>query len=841
MQSKAHKTSQTTARPRHAKPISVSITRASDVGNHLRQRQPNERDSLLAAIEQWPSLIPDQETTSARQRNSSLLVAASAADAPLKDPPELNDVLSAPGERLDPHTRDLMERRFGADFSCVRVHHGVSAAQSARVMAANAYTVGQNIVFGEGRYAPRSATGQRLLAHELAHTIQQRGIQRSPIGSLLSTEDPSLEAEADLAATAITSGTGFPSLRRTHRSIVQRQSSPTSTYNITLTYPPNHTERHERLILPDALRVLRRFADRISAHLEGGYEGHRYLQEIHDDQFIVAGISDLFGGRSIPSLMIWVVPRARLQQARTTIAQGDVARATTQLQQAANETRDAERRVYEYREGTIAGAERAIFALEVVEVAGAVAATVATGGTAGVFVGAGYAGVQRLAGEATSVAIGLQDEIDWAGVAFDTLFALVAGRFGGQLGSKIAARLGGRITARVASSLIVGRASGIAHAVAREVFDAARGRTELTVDGFIDRIASQLSARAIFLDLVAHGVGTAAASARRTPTEPSPQPPRLSGPQRQPIQGGRPGRVDVRDYRQRGTSGRRTSTPRATPSRTRESASATGRRGNLALAQEPQPIVEPVVEPAAEPAVRPVPSEAGTPQAPARASTPTDTTADVTAGVAIAAATATTPPAPSTPPVEVRLVLPIQKSLHAHLYGRLVRERALEHVPGLDRDTAQAENWDRELRPGGPMEIIPEIWQEFETRGIEVNRRLRPNWSRAVERIALQVDHRVEFQLLNAANRTWGDTIANYELLDQPSNGSSGSTLRNNIQVERDRLATTTGDPTWLTRPITFTRLIVPPGPSPGERWLPDEIQQGEHYYALLEFERGRF
>jgi hypothetical protein len=139
------------------------------------------------------------------------------------------------------------------------------------------------------------------------------------------------------------------------------------------------------------------------------------------------------------------------------------------------------------------------------------------------------------------------------------------------------------------------------------------------------------------------------------------------------------------------------------------------------------------------------------------------------------------------------------------------------------------------------MEIFPEIWTHFEERGISENRRLRPNWSRAVERIAMEVDHRVEWQLLNTSHRTWGDTMANYELLDQPSNGSAGSTLRANIQTERTRLATVTQDSSWLTKRIVFTQLVVPSERSPAQRWLPDEIQQGRHYYALLEHERGRY
>jgi peptidoglycan/xylan/chitin deacetylase (PgdA/CDA1 family) len=66
-----------------------------------------------------------------------------------------------------------MEWRFGHDFSRVRIHSGTHAAESAQAVRAHAYTVGPNIVFGPGQYAPHTPAGQQLLRHELAHTIQQ--------------------------------------------------------------------------------------------------------------------------------------------------------------------------------------------------------------------------------------------------------------------------------------------------------------------------------------------------------------------------------------------------------------------------------------------------------------------------------------------------------------------------------------------------------------------------------------------------------------------------------------------------------------------------------------------
>jgi len=101
-------------------------------------------------------------------------------------PPLVRTALQASGRPLEAATRSLMEPRFGYDFSRVRVHTDANAAESARAVHALAYTVGQDIVFGTGRYAPATVEGRRLLAHELAHVVQQGGFtppMRHPAGT----------------------------------------------------------------------------------------------------------------------------------------------------------------------------------------------------------------------------------------------------------------------------------------------------------------------------------------------------------------------------------------------------------------------------------------------------------------------------------------------------------------------------------------------------------------------------------------------------------------------------------------------------------------------------------
>lgn len=88
-------------------------------------------------------------------------------------PPIVHEVLASPGQPLEAATRAFMEPRFGHDFSQVRIHNHARAAQSARSINALAYTVGQSVIMGAGEYAPGTSKGDRLLAHELAHVVQQ--------------------------------------------------------------------------------------------------------------------------------------------------------------------------------------------------------------------------------------------------------------------------------------------------------------------------------------------------------------------------------------------------------------------------------------------------------------------------------------------------------------------------------------------------------------------------------------------------------------------------------------------------------------------------------------------
>lgn len=90
-------------------------------------------------------------------------------------PASVERTLASPGQPLDPALRRDMESRFRVDFAQIRVHADGQAAHSAREVSALAYTVGPHIAFDQGRFAPETASGRELLAHELAHVVQQAG------------------------------------------------------------------------------------------------------------------------------------------------------------------------------------------------------------------------------------------------------------------------------------------------------------------------------------------------------------------------------------------------------------------------------------------------------------------------------------------------------------------------------------------------------------------------------------------------------------------------------------------------------------------------------------------
>lgn len=143
----------------------------------------HEADRVAEQVMRAP-VLGVSHSTAPPQINRKWGAGAGRVAAVAEAPRIVDDVLGSPGQRLDPVTCAFMEPRFGRDFSNVRIHTDATA-RSANAIHARAYTAGNHLVFGAGQFAPGSAAGRTLLAHELTHVVQQGkgatvAVQRSP-------------------------------------------------------------------------------------------------------------------------------------------------------------------------------------------------------------------------------------------------------------------------------------------------------------------------------------------------------------------------------------------------------------------------------------------------------------------------------------------------------------------------------------------------------------------------------------------------------------------------------------------------------------------------------------
>jgi len=147
-------------------PLGMSLAGLAEAG----LASPRNAGNQASLHQQRPGSSPDRsmrpsQTFQLHRKASGNAIGNTA-------PPIVNDVLGSSGQKLDSQTRAFMEPRFGRDLSHVRIHTDAKAADSAEAVNAKAYAVGQHIAFGSNSYSPSTAQGKHLLAHELAHTVQ---------------------------------------------------------------------------------------------------------------------------------------------------------------------------------------------------------------------------------------------------------------------------------------------------------------------------------------------------------------------------------------------------------------------------------------------------------------------------------------------------------------------------------------------------------------------------------------------------------------------------------------------------------------------------------------------
>ena len=202
----------------------------------------SDRAARDAALARRPSQVPVGRAIAAAavQRDQRGASAQPSVRAPVAGAAGMLAVVGrSPGQPLNPQTRSDMENRLGGDFSGVRVHTSEAAAQLALAIGARAYTLGEEIGFGPGAYAPATAEGRRVLAHELVHVQQQRRgpVAGSPRGGV-AVSDPGDDFERHARAVAdrvITDseepagdalGVASPVTGVTRGIVLQRQEAP---------------------------------------------------------------------------------------------------------------------------------------------------------------------------------------------------------------------------------------------------------------------------------------------------------------------------------------------------------------------------------------------------------------------------------------------------------------------------------------------------------------------------------------------------------------------------------------------------------------------------------------
>jgi hypothetical protein len=183
-------------------------------GSAVRRDEGVEATASLAlAAGRTDALPPAAVLHLQRAAGNASVASLLEAEGPEHDEPSpVKDAVgSGGGQPLDTSTRHFMESRFGNDFGDVRVHTDAMASDSAKAVQAHAYTVGNDIVFQSGNYAPETDAGRHMLAHELTHVVQQRSgpVSGTPAPGGIKISDPSdsFEQEAERHAGAIMSQT----------------------------------------------------------------------------------------------------------------------------------------------------------------------------------------------------------------------------------------------------------------------------------------------------------------------------------------------------------------------------------------------------------------------------------------------------------------------------------------------------------------------------------------------------------------------------------------------------------------------------------------------------------
>jgi len=151
-----------------AKPLATAITPLIQKKEKMEEVQTkNEEETVQAKQEEEVQKMEEEEAVQAK-------LASGRSNQPINN--QLKK--GTGGVTMEAKTKNEMEAGFGADFSNVKIHTDTNAEQMSSNISAQAFTHGNDIYFNKGKYDPNSKKGKHLLAHELTHTIQQKGMKK---------------------------------------------------------------------------------------------------------------------------------------------------------------------------------------------------------------------------------------------------------------------------------------------------------------------------------------------------------------------------------------------------------------------------------------------------------------------------------------------------------------------------------------------------------------------------------------------------------------------------------------------------------------------------------------
>ena len=351
------------------------------------------------------------------KQNKLLQRSASGAGSSGVAPRAVHEVLKSPGRPMEATTQKFMETRFGRNFSGVRIFHDDAAAASASAVSANAYTVGEKIVFNRGKYSPGTQGGQRLLAHELTHVVQQSGGGVSPKPS----GEPALENEAGQVSRRVNDAGTRLSVRQKSGVGMARDAATSDQKMIEVHFPdgtklltPDEFAEYKRRAINNLRADLRRVSgladngkqsqESMLAEYQGGVES---FSDIWKKPKALIGIAaDIKAGVTPPYIGAWSHPKRIAEEGLAACDAGNLAEGARLLKQADSDYRQAINAWNAYREATIGGAEGVASNLETIRDVSFAIALVAGAAVAAPVIAAGAAGLGATGATATVLSAG---------------------------------------------------------------------------------------------------------------------------------------------------------------------------------------------------------------------------------------------------------------------------------------------------------------------------------------------------------------------------------------------------------------------------------------------------